>query len=147
MKKKLQNQIDALKKQIEKSMEYVDRSRIELERLEEELAECDKVKPKMRVKVTAPDQLTNGGLDHEITHYRKYSDEFIEFEARGCRYRYVKSYKTSAIKFPPEPGGMSCIINSKNIFEIYDFVLNKYVPVDCIKYIELIPGVDEYDKN
>ena len=136
MKDKLQTQIDDLKLQIKKANEYTDRARIELERLEEKLKECDK-KPYM---------YTSLNNKYEIVKYRKYSHCYIEFETERFKHRYIVPDTFGDVKFPPKSGPIA-YCSKDPIFEIHDIVSGNYVPADYIKSIELIPGVDEYDKN
>lgn len=146
-KEKLQKEIDSLKEEMKRASEHADLARIKIERLEEELKELDK-KPMMRLTDDAPDWLLDMSRygRKEITHYRKYSDTFIEFEVFEFRYRYIESITSNYIKYPLERGVAHYCSYPKDIFQIYDYSCKDWKDVDYIKYIELIPGVDEYDK-
>jgi hypothetical protein len=99
------------------------------------------------MKHNAPECLIHCGFGWEISHYHKYSDHFIEFEACGCKYRYIESATSSYTKYPLKRDEAHYCSHPKDIFEIYDYSARKYVPVDYIERIELIPEVDTYDKN
>ena len=114
-----------------------------LETLNKKLEELEKKKkikkPTVRINISfmgIPDLMC---IDYDITRYTKYSDRYIEFEALGYRYRYIKANATSNHVYPcPRP---------EYIFELYDDANAKYKRVDYIECINLLEGVAEYEEE
>jgi hypothetical protein len=139
--------LDCARKDVDKARDILAKAEEHMKELEKRIKDFDNPKPMIYLNLTAPSSITEISLKHEITHYIKHSDEYIEFEALGCTYRYLEKYETKTHTYPPK--ALHCSVKSyvKHVFEIYDFASKKWRSVDYIDHIELLEGVDSYDKT
>lgn len=136
----LQTQLSIARKDVDKARAALETAEKHLKELDEQIKEADKQKPFV--------YFTDNSRE-EIIYYRKYSDEYIEFKLDDIfDYRYVKTYTSKNYTYPPRKTSVCTIItDARNIFERCSLSSKKYKTVNYIDHIELLEGVDEYDKN
>ena len=136
---------------IEKLKSAANKAAEEYQKLSKELEEALTAKPRIILNYSKLyGRMEKVLLDNsdEITYYKKYSDEYIEFEAGDCTFRYLRTGDSAVWEFPKkDKSGVTLVTNSSDVFQIYDFSVGKWYDVDYIERIELLEGVKEYDKN
>ena len=83
------------------------------------------------------------GFRQEIIRYKKYSDEYIEFTFGGFEYRFISAHKPDSCVFP-KPGFGTCVFECRIGNAKWEPIPEWHSSID---HIELLKGVDEYDKD
>lgn len=110
------------------------------------ISDLKKVEKMIEEQAKKPKMICKDGKSIEIVKYRKYSDGYVEFETAVTRYKYIRVGKTKEYVLPRN--GLHCTLESDigHVFEVYDSIDCRYHERDYIDHIELLEGVDEYDK-
>ena len=111
------------------------------------MSDLKKVEKMIEERVKKPRMVCKDGKSIEIVKYRKYSEGYVEFETRGTRYRYVRVGESKEYVLPRN--GLHCTLESNigHVFEVYDSIACRYFERDYIDHIELLEGVEDYDKT
>lgn len=137
-KHEMTKQFLAAQEAVSKAKKALEKATDDLTRVVKMIEEQVNSKPKLVYK---------SGWEIEITKYTKYSDKYIEFETiDGRRGRYIELGASKTYTYPNNK--MSVVLESHigHIFEMYDYISHKYTEANLIDHIELLEGVDEYDK-
>lgn len=135
--KKVKESINKARTTINSAEQEIQKLTKSLENLDRELEKCNK-KPMI--------YFTNGESS-EIVSYEKYNDEYIEFKTMDYVYKYFLKYNSDLYIYPRIPGMLQSINNVQNVFKRTVRGVNYWhdsIPVD---HIELLKGVDKYEKN
>ena len=135
--KKVKESINKARTTINSAEQEIQKLTKSLENLDRELEKCNK-KPMI--------YFTNG-KSSEIVSYEKYNDEYIEFKTRDYAYKYFLKYNSDLYIYPRIPGMLQSINNVQNVFKRTLRGVNYWhdpIPVD---HIELLKGVDKYEKD
>lgn len=138
MNEDLELKINGLEHEIYSAQQSLEKAEGRVKALKEELEKLKEMKkvPMLYWKI---------GAGNEIVRYVKHSDEFIEFETRNYRYRYIRSYTTGDTVYPRKHG-VSVVVNAKDIFQKKSVLTKEWVDLKEVDHIELLEGVDVYDK-
>ena len=129
----------AAQEAVEKAKKSLEKATEDLKKVEKLIEEQANPKPKMVYK---------SGHEVEITKYTKYSDKYIEFETKDHRRgRYVELGTSKAYTYPNNKMTVTIEAHIGHVFELYDFISNKYTEANLIDRIELLEGVDKYDQT
>ena len=129
----------AAQEAVEKAKKSLEKATDDLKKVEKLIEEQANPKPKMIYK---------SDWEIEITKYTKYSDKYIEFETKdGRRGRYIELGASKAYTYPNNKMTVTLEAHIGHVFEMYDFISNKYTEANLIDHIKLLEGVDEYDSS
>ena len=148
MNKDLEMKINGVEKEILSAQQTLEKAEGRLKGLKEELEKLKEMKkvPMIHLKHNKPAWFIECDLGYEIMKYHKYSDKYIEFETSQYKFRFIEAYKSENCEFPMKTYKTTLHKNIEYIFEIYDVVCKEYKPCAFIDHIELLEGVDVYDK-
>lgn len=139
IKYEMARQFLVAQKDVEEAKKALKKATDNLSKIEKLIEEQISPKPKMVHK---------SSRTFEIEKYKKYSDKYIEFELMdGNRGRYVALGTSKSYTYPNSKATDTLESLTGHAFEMYDLIANKYAAVDYIDHIELLEGVDEYDKT
>lgn len=132
----LTKQFLAAQEAVEKARKSLESATENLKKVEKMMEEQAKKKPKMVYK--------NGPII-EIKKYKKYSDNYIEFETvDGRSGRYIGLGTSKTYTYPNNKASVVLESHIGHVFEMYDFISHKYTEANLIDHIELLEGVVEY---